>query len=152
MHLSTYQIQRYRLAQLAPAELLAVDDHITQCQWCQHQMQAGFDVHAALRRLQTSLHWTPGDEHLAPHQFAAYVNNQLNTVERELIVSHLDICTGCAAQLQFVRQAPEQESTSIVAACLAFLHERFTVVCTIPLMAAVILLLVTLADWFFGAP
>ncbi len=155
MHLSSYQLNRYRYARLAPEELLAVDDHLVTCEFCQQQLRSAMNVQAALQQLRTNLQCGPETEHLQPEQRTAFVHNRLDAVERELVTSHLQECASCAAQIRFL-QEDATETVPTFAATLArlwaFLHERAALLWPMPVAALFVVVSVALIDrWYFGS-
>ena len=149
MHLTVYQLNRYRQARLAPAELLSLDDHLSECEFCRQQLRAQLNLPAALLALQTNLGIVPEPAHLSPAQQTAFTNNTVNAVERELIVSHLESCASCAAHMQAYRAALLEPPASLGSALLAILdawRERLALVWPMPVVAALVIAFVALAD------
>ncbi len=152
MHLSSYQINRYRHAGLAALELLAMDDHLLACEFCRQQLRSDLHWQAALPQLRTNLLRLPTEEHVAPERRAAFVHNRLDAIERELVTSHLQGCPTCAAQTQFLRdEAVEAIPTvgALWAGGLAFLHERAVLIWPMPVAAILVMVTVTIADYFY---
>lgn len=155
MHLSSYQINRYRYAQLTPAELLDVDDHLVTCEFCRQQLCSGFNVPAALSQLRASLQPLAGAEHLLPEQYTAYLYNQLGAAERELTASHLQECTSCTAQMEFLRagsMAMKPTRAELFARLWAFLQERAALIWPMPLAALFVVVGITLIDHLYFRP
>lgn len=155
MHLSSYQINRYRHAGLAPAELLAVDDHLVACEFCRQQLRASKNVSAAMQQLQASLRSWPEPLHVSPEQRTAFVQNRLDAVERELVTSHLQECSVCAAQIQFMQNrasTPARTLRDVMAQAWAFLHERAVLIWPMPVAALIVVVLVTLVDQYYFRP
>jgi anti-sigma factor RsiW len=149
MHLSFYQINRYRYACLTPMELLAVDDHLATCEFCRQQLRSGLNVPAALQQLHANLQVVAESEHLPPAQCTAFVHNRLDAVERELVTSHLEECRSCAAQVQFLQQeavASVPTPAEMLASLWAFLHERAALLWPMPVAALLVVVSVTLID------
>ena len=149
MHLTVYQLNRYRQARLAPAELLSLDDHLSECEFCRQQLRAQLNLPAALLALQTNLGIVPEPAHLSPAQQTAFTNNTVNAVERELLVSHLEACASCATQMQAYRAALLEPPSSLGSALLAILEawrERLALVWPMPVVAALVIAFVALAD------
>lgn len=155
MHLSAYQLNRYRYARLAPEELLAVDDHLVTCEFCQQQLRSAMNVQAALQQLQANLRRELEVEHLPPEQRTAFVHNRLDAVERELVTSHLQECASCTAQIRFL-QEDATETVPTLAETLtslwAFLHERAALLWPMPVAALLVVVSVALMDcWYRGS-
>ena len=105
-HLSEQRIERYHQGKLAPAELLTVGDHLAGCAACREQMGSVEGLRKAFVALGTDLEAAVESEssHLAPQQMAAYVDNQVNDVDRLIAESHLDHCIECRKELVELRQ------------------------------------------------
>lgn len=146
MHLSLHQLNRYRHARLAAAELLVVDDHLVHCEFCRQQLRRRMNPQAALLSLQTNLQVVTEEEHLSSAQLTAFRNNSLSVVERELIASHLEFCSACATQLQ---TATETKATR---AWWQNWRERMMLVWPIPVAAAIVIVVVAIADYFYFRP
>ena len=149
MHLTVYQLNRYRQARLAPVELLNLDDHLSQCEFCRHQLRAQLNLPATLYALQTNLGSVPEVAHLSPTQQIALTNNTVTAVERELIVSHLASCVSCATQMREYRAALLEQPMSLGSLLLAMLdawRERLALVWPMPVVAAFVIAFVALAD------
>ncbi len=152
MHLSSYQLNRYRHARLEPAELLSLDDHLAQCEICRRQLCGARNLPAALSSLHRHLQAVTPECHLSLTQCAAFINNDLNGVERELVVSHLDDCSACTAQLQAYRDSMSECSFTWGQVLLALMdswRERLALVWPLPVVAALVLVFVALADSVF---
>lgn len=149
MHLTSYQLNRYRHARLVPAELLILDEHLEQCDICRRQLCSQNELSAALASLQMNLQTVAAESHLSLTQCAAFINNELQAVERELFVSHLDDCAACATQFQAYRKSISEPKYTLGQALLLLLdswRERLALVWPMPVAAAVVLALVALMD------
>jgi predicted anti-sigma-YlaC factor YlaD len=104
-HLSGEQIESYRQRMLSPAELLAVDAHIASCEACRSQLARAEQLAQTFAFLRTDLRAEARAEplHLSHEQFAAYVENDLDEVDREIVESHLELCPQCAAEVRELR-------------------------------------------------
>lgn len=153
MHLSSYQITRFQYAGLAPTELLAIDDHLMGCEFCRRQLRSNLNLPFAFRQLQEEFHEFPEERHIAPEDRTAYVQNRLNRVERELVMSHLQSCTHCKTQIELLQnETPElpHQIGNVVANALASIYDHAGLIWPIPITAFVVILLVALTDyWFF---
>ncbi len=155
MHLSSYQINRYRHAGLAAAELLTIDDHLTTCEFCRHQLRSGIPWSASIRQLQTHLEIQPEEAHVSPAQRTAFVQNRLDAVTRELVTSHLQSCADCTEQMQFLTAAPTDSIPTfgeMWARWLTLLHERTALIWPMPVAALFVVVTVTLADFLYFRP
>ena len=152
MHLSSYQINRYRHAGLAAQELLVIDDHLLTCEFCRQQLRSGINLQAAMHQLQANLLRLPEEEHLLPEQCDAFAHNRLNVIERELVASHLLNCPSCTAQVQTVRENHRDTnppSAQIWASVAVFLQERTALIWPMPVAALVVMLAVIIADCLY---
>jgi anti-sigma factor RsiW len=149
MHLSASQIHRYRHARLAPAELLALDDHLAHCEFCRLQLRSGFQAQAALRELHANFQRLPEAEHVSPEQCAAFTQNRLDAIERELVSSHLEVCPGCTTRLQSLQASLAEPQSSLFAEWLAFLRDRLALLWPMPVAAAAAVILVTIVDHLY---
>lgn len=108
-HITAETIERYALRQLPPAELLAVQTHVAQCDGCREGLARALDVDAAFAQIRSglsagSLDFDAEPEHLPYEQLAAYVDDSLDIVEREIAESHFAICSGCADDMGDLRR------------------------------------------------
>ncbi len=152
MHLSSYQINRYRHAGLAAQELLVIDDHLLTCEFCRQQLRAGINLQAAIHQLQATLLRLPEEEHLSPEQCDAFAHNRLDAIERELVASHLLSCPSCTAQIQTVRENHRDTIPPIAqtwASVTVFLQERAASIWPMPVAALVVMLAVIIADCLY---
>lgn len=152
MHISAYQINRYRYAGLEAAELLAMDDHLATCEFCRLQLRSDLQWPTAIRQLQRNLQRQPVVNHIPPERRTAYAQNCLDAVARELVTSHLRYCTDCAAQMQFLTAAPTDSIPkfgTMWARVLMFLAERAALIWPMPVAALVVVISVTVADYFY---
>lgn len=97
-HVSEKVIEQYHKRLMSSGELLSLDDHLAQCEACREQISSP----PTLRSSPTDLiraFATEEFEHPLYEQFAAYVDGQLDSVEREIVVSHLSYCSQCKREL-----------------------------------------------------
>jgi hypothetical protein len=109
-HLSEDEIARYCGRKMASAELLAADKHLAACDSCYarlHDTQGGKDKLIAASQ---AFHITADLEspHLKYEQLAAFVDSQLDDIDRELVESHLEFCAPCATELSDLREVVSQ--------------------------------------------
>ncbi len=152
MHLSSYQINRYRHAGLAATELLAMDDHLVTCEFCRQQLRSGMNLQAAIHELRANLQRLPEEEHVAPEQRTAFVHHRLDAVERELVTGHLQACPNCTAQTEFLRRGPTDSIPTFRVMwdrMMAFLQERAALIWPMPVAALVVVVAVTSADYLY---
>lgn len=103
-HLSATMIEQYRQRTLSAAELLAVDDHIAACQECRLQLAAAVPAATGVQATIAGPALA-GEEafHLPREQLAAYVDGQIEPVEREIAEGHLEYCGQCLDEVRDLR-------------------------------------------------
>jgi anti-sigma factor RsiW len=101
-HLSEQLIERYRRRVLSPVELLDVDDHMAACEMCRRRGGDEPRERAAARSLGADLSAT-GMTHLDYERLAAYVEGELDPIDREIADSHLKLCDRCDSELNELR-------------------------------------------------
>lgn len=104
-HLSQIQLVGYGTKTLNSEELLAVDRHLASCDACHDRLAR---ISPSDRSYDLSLKEDPFhldyDQHLAP-----YVDGAANEIDREIVESHIALCSQCAEDvrdLQEFRQQP----------------------------------------------
>lgn len=110
-HISREQLLRYRNRALMPQELVAVDGHLGQCQDCRDELSALASVSASTISAVREARF----EHITYEQMDAWVENELDQTERELVLSHIGLCAPCARQLQAYESYAPAMSAPIVA-------------------------------------
>src|SRR5579883_2575194 len=96
-HPSRAQLIEYRDRALSPADLVAVDHHLTGCDECRRSL-AELNAPTAAASMITALRQAE-DEHLTYDQMDAWVEDQLDQSGRELVLAHIGLCKPCARQL-----------------------------------------------------
>src|SRR5215203_4442788 len=101
-HLSANNAELYYQHQLPASELIEADAHISSCATCQQYLRALENTEGAVEQLRTGLELEAAqeEEHPAHAQFTAYAENQLDDVDREIMDSHLEICSQCGEVMQ----------------------------------------------------
>ena len=100
-HLSEKAIERYRSRQLSPAELLALDDHLAECDSCKAETRdveksaAIFAQTTAALGLESAFE----ESHLEYQQLADYVDDTVDDLDRELFETHLEFCQSCRKEM-----------------------------------------------------
>ncbi|MGH9846160.1 MAG: zf-HC2 domain-containing protein [Blastocatellia bacterium] len=103
-HLSSAQIENYRQCELAPNELLSVDDHLAACVECRRQIKTALNYGAAEVALYAQLPAeTDAPSHLNFEQSAGYVDGLLTGDERQTVKDHLASCAQCAMAVDDLR-------------------------------------------------
>lgn len=101
-HLSNLIIEGYLLGILDSEEQFKAETHLTDCQNCRARTIEIEKLTTLSSRI--SKYLSPFSiettEHLDPEQIAAYVNDQLEEMDRECAISHLAWCNACAAEVE----------------------------------------------------
>ena len=107
-HLDTDTVERYQQRVLSPPELLAVDDHLDECQNCRLLLDPDQEASVALVLEEGA---EGGLFHLSREQLAAHLDGELDDIDGEIAVAHLDQCEQCAAELADLRAFKAEMST-----------------------------------------
>ena len=114
-HLSQTQLAGYSGRTLDPHELLAVDRHLASCDVCHQRLTRSIPGVAKLAISQSfesargSFH-LDYDQHLQP-----YVDGKADDIDREIVNSHVALCSKCADDLRDLlafKQQPVAATTS----------------------------------------
>lgn len=106
-HLTLQVIKRHSEQTLSPSEVVAVDDHLTICDDCYARFQevtqlpdrfTTMDINLSAE-LSQELHQMVSDE-----QIVAYISNELNEIDREIVESHLEFCSSCANEVRELQE------------------------------------------------
>lgn len=102
-HLSQIQLVGYGSKTLNSEELLAVDRHLASCDVCHDRLTrlspkiSSYDL-----SMQEPFH-LDYDEHLAP-----YVDGTANEIDREIVESHIALCSQCEEEIRDLREFRRQ--------------------------------------------
>ena len=106
-HLSNIQLAGYSGRTLNADELLAVDRHLASCDACHARftssLPGGVNVSAPLFDSMEEPFHLDYDQHLKP-----FVDGQLNKIDREIVESHVALCSACADDLQDLQEFSQQ--------------------------------------------
>ncbi len=104
-HISARELERYHQRVLSPEEMLSADDHLTGCRECRQRLAEVEQLPSAFASLRADLRAEAEAEldHLAYEQLAAYVDETLDDVEREIVESHLSVCPPCEREMTHLR-------------------------------------------------
>lgn len=112
-HPSQVQLTAYSERTLLPDELLAVDSHLASCDECHERLvglaPAPSTVRPVLESAEEPFH-LDYEQHLEP-----YVDGKANDIGREIVDSHIALCSECAAELRDLlefKQQPVATTTS----------------------------------------
>jgi anti-sigma factor RsiW len=114
-HLTDAVIRQYVSGKLGSSDLLAVDDHLAECQACRDRAALLGSVGQRLEAASGAL--LPVDSHLSDEEVQRYVGGELTAEDRSRIDAHLEACNVCAAQIDdlwaFVSAQPGAESANV---------------------------------------
>src|SRR5262245_998329 len=105
-HLSSEQIEGYRRRDLAPAQVLALDNHLSACADCREKLRETQQADSTFRAMQSTLQATAQApaEHLSFEALEAYVKNRAGELDREIVESHVELCPHCARELKDLQE------------------------------------------------
>lgn len=96
---------------LGVLELLRTDDHLAACFECVERLKSVLQANQGRAKAVNSPSWEltafEEDFHLGFEQIRAFVEAQLDEIDREIATSHLALCQSCLAEvedLQLFRQ------------------------------------------------
>ena len=97
-HLTQKQVEGYSLHQLSAAELLAVSDHLGECEVCRVRVEGALSGDVAFLALHDDAFGENGFDstHLTPAQTADYVDRNLAGEALQMVDDHLSGCEQCA--------------------------------------------------------
>jgi hypothetical protein len=113
-HISREQLIQFRNRALAPLEMVAVDGHLGGCQGCREQLAGLGSAPAASIAAVREARF----DHISYEQMDAWVEDQLDQTERELVLSHIGLCAPCARQLKAYEQYAPAMAAQIVPAAI----------------------------------
>lgn len=105
-HLSEDDIVRYRDRKLAPAELLDADSHLALCDSCHGRMIDWPVLNEKASGASITFDKAVAAEitHLNYEQLAALVDDEISDIDREIVKSHLDLCSPCETEFNELRE------------------------------------------------
>ena len=98
-HLTKQHIEACRAGQLSADSLPYVYDHIAVCEACRKMIGSAPQLRASLDNWKKDFAIEPL-EHLPYEQLAAYAEEKIDNVEREIVESHIKICRQCSQEAQ----------------------------------------------------
>ena len=110
-HLSQTQLAAYIERALHPGALLAIDNHLASCDVC-HERLRGMIVPGAVKPADSSggpFH-LDYDQHLEP-----YVDGRVDDNDREIVDSHVALCSKCATDLRDLLAFKQQQPVPAIA-------------------------------------
>jgi anti-sigma factor RsiW len=101
-HFSQRQVELYLERKMTPAELLEADDHLACCHACREELARSKQPEALLSSIRAGLNAEAkqAPKHLAYEQLAAYVDDEIDEVEREIVDSHMAVCQQCKEEMR----------------------------------------------------
>jgi hypothetical protein len=96
-HLTVQHIEAYRAEKLSGDALPFVYGHIAVCETCRIQLGDAPKLRASLDNWKNDFAIEP-PVHIAYEQLTAYVDKKIDSVEREIIESHIKICVQCSQE------------------------------------------------------
>lgn len=99
-HLTTQQIENLATRRLAADEIVAATRHIAVCEECRQRVDAQANAVARVASLRATFGVETGSAHLNYEQMVAYVEDTTDSIEREIIVNHLDACRQCTTEME----------------------------------------------------
>ena len=110
-HLTARQIEDLNRRTSSPSELLTAMNHIATCDACRDQVASERQTRAAVESLQSELRSQEHTDHLTYEELAASVDDSLSPADREILESHVEICSRCAAELADLRAFKAEMTT-----------------------------------------
>ena len=108
-HLSETQLTRYRERSLDPQELLAVDRHLASCDLCHERLTRIPGGASILFESDDQPFHLDYEQHLEP-----YVDGKANDIDREIVDSHVAICSKCATDLEELLEFKQQQPVAAI--------------------------------------
>lgn len=110
-HLTQRQFEDYSRQQLGVAELLAVSDHLGECEACRQRMEGALNGDAAFFALRSEVFGEAAEissphtvrAHLTVEQLAGYVERNLSGEGLQTVADHLTSCEQCALAVDDLR-------------------------------------------------
>lgn len=104
-HPTEQQLAEYTRRTLAPDAFLTVHRHVAGCDRCAARCyepgRDRADIETLLAALAPAAHETP--YHLTAEDAAAYAADRLDEIDREAAVTHMEVCSECAATVERLR-------------------------------------------------
>lgn len=102
-HLTQKQIEDYSQHRAGASELLSIGDHLTACDACRRQVEAGMNGNAAFFALHRETFGEELSEHLTAEQTAEYVDKTLSGEPLQVVTDHLAGCEQCVFAVEDLR-------------------------------------------------
>jgi hypothetical protein len=100
-HLSSEQAERFHKRLSPPGEILSIYNHLAACEECRRLLAARQQPEASLAFVLADLEGVAAEtDHLSYEQIAAYVDDEADGADREIIETHLEACAACEAEVK----------------------------------------------------
>jgi len=110
-HLTARQIEDLNSRTSSPSELLTAMNHIATCDACRDQIASERQTRAAVESLQSELRSQEHTDHLTYEELAASVDDSLSPADRDILESHVEMCSRCAEELADLRAFKAEMTT-----------------------------------------
>src|SRR6266487_2913335 len=109
-HLTSGQIVGYHEQKLLLKELHMINEHIAECTDCREQLCEVEKIDDGVQTFidELEIEGIEESQHFSYEQLEAYVNGDLDKVDRIVADSHLYICSMCAREVQEVLTFKEE--------------------------------------------
>lgn len=108
-HLSETEIQNYQLKKITPDQLLELDDHIQSCELCRNRLhQKQDDISFKWLRSELRATVVENPDHLSYDHLESYVDGSLDSIDLEIVQSHLNICNECTTDVNELRSVQSE--------------------------------------------
>src|SRR5262249_36079022 len=104
-HLTQKQVEDYSRNQVLATELLAVSDHLDECDLCRRRVEAGLNGDGTFFALRDDTFGEDGlsTAHLTCDQTAEYVDKNLSGEALQVVTDHLGSCEQCVLAVEDLR-------------------------------------------------
>jgi FtsZ-binding cell division protein ZapB len=105
-HYTLQEIENYRRRSMPPAEILVVNEHLANCDECYGKFHSKALLVSTYNFARIDLKTAEKEEHehLSFDQVLAYVDNELDEIERGIAGVHLETCSECDNVCQDLRK------------------------------------------------
>jgi FtsZ-binding cell division protein ZapB len=105
-HYTLLEIESYRRRSMPPAEILIVNEHLASCDECYGKFHSKALLASTYNFARIDLETADNEEieHLSFDQVLAYVDNELDEIERGIAGVHLEICPECDSVCRDLRK------------------------------------------------
>jgi tetratricopeptide (TPR) repeat protein len=96
-HYTLQEIESYRRRSMPAMEILVVNEHLATCDECYGKFHSKSLLASAYNFARTDLESAQNEEieHLSFDQILAYIDNEMDEIERGIAGVHLEICSEC---------------------------------------------------------